>query len=336
MPEVSNEFRRQRRTPSREPGFPVCALVDSRDAPLKLARFIAPTGQSCFGVIVEDVAVSLGHRVASFAALLEDPLAGTPMVADPRWPLRDVVLSSPIGPLAKVLCVGLNFVTHAAESGRDVPTRPVLFSRFPDSFVDPGQPVVRPFDNDSLDWEGEVALVIGRGGRRIPVDEALEHIAGFACMAENSVRDWQQHSAQVTAGKNWFASGICGPWVVSRDEVGDAPLQLRTLLNGDVVQEGSTDHLRFGFAELIAYISTFTPLRPGDVIATGTPSGVGVRRDPPRFLHPGDELTVEISRVGRLTHAVIDEQQLLESARQPRVTLSQPLSQPIRSTKEPS
>jgi 2-keto-4-pentenoate hydratase/2-oxohepta-3-ene-1,7-dioic acid hydratase in catechol pathway len=314
MPEVSNESQRQRRIPSREYRLRVCTLPDRRIATLKLSRFIAPTGQAAFGIIDEDDAVSVGHRVASFAALLQDPQAGMPTAGDPRWPLREVVLSSPIEPLAKVVCAGLNFSTHATETGRDIPTHPTLFTRFPDSFVDPGQPVVRPFDDDSLDWEGEVALVIGRGGRRIPVHEAADHIAGFTCMAENSVRAWQQHSAQATAGKNWFASGICGPWVVTRDEVGDAPLQLRTLLNGDVVQKDSTDHLTFSFAELITYISTFTPLRPGDVIATGTPSGIGMRREPPRYLHPGDELTVEISRVGRLTHAVIDEQQLLRPA----------------------
>ena len=287
----------------------------SRVVTVKLARFTAPTGQAAFGVIDEDDVVSLGHRVASFAALLQDPLAGAPAAGDPRWPLRDVALSSPVGPLAKVVCVGLNFAAHATESDRDVPAHPVLFSRFPDSFVDPGQPVVRPFDNDSLDWEGEVAIVIGRGGRRIPADQALGHIAGFTCMAENSVRDWQQHSNQATAGKNWFASGICGPWVVTRDEVGDAPLQLRTLLNGDVVQKDSTDHLKFGFAEIIAYVSTFTPLRAGDVIATGTPSGIGMRREPPRYLRPGDELTVEVSRVGSLTHTVVDEQQPAGPAR---------------------
>ena len=205
--------------------------------------------------------------------------------------------------------MGFNYAAHAAESDRapDAPGRPTLFARFGDSFVGAETPVVRPAGEDSLDWEGEAALVIGRPGRRIPAERALEHVAGVTCVAENSVRDWQVHSTQATAGKNWHRSGAVGPWIVTLDEVGTEPLRVTTRLNGEVVQDDTTDRLMFSFADLVAYVSTFTPLRPGDVIATGTPKGIGLRMDPPRFLRPGDEVEVEVSAVGVLRHGVVDE-----------------------------
>jgi 2-keto-4-pentenoate hydratase/2-oxohepta-3-ene-1,7-dioic acid hydratase in catechol pathway len=177
----------------------------------------------------------------------------------------------------KIVCVGFNYAAHASESGRDsggtAPAHPTLFTRFPDSLVGAGTPVVRPFD-DSLDW--------------------------------NSVRTWQLHSGQATAGKNWAATGTAGPWLTTTDELGTAPLRVTTRLNGAVVQDDTTDRLTFGFADIITYVSTFTPLRPGDLIATGTPKGIGFRMSPPRFLRPGDEVEGEVSGVGVLRHGVID------------------------------
>lgn len=286
---------------------------------MKLARFTSPDGQARYGVVTETDAIALDGRVASFATLLEDPTSRRVRPDDARWPVSSVRWESPIESTAKVVCVGLSYAAHATETARkpvthvgrgfEVNENMTLFLRFPDSFVGSGHPVIRPFDSDSLDWEGEIAIAIGRGGRRIPEHAALEHIAGYTCMAENSVREWQAHSAQATAGKNWSSSGACGPWVVTADEVGAEPMTIRTLLNGVEVQSDTTDNLSISFAEMVSYISAFTTLRPGDVIATGTPAGIGYRQDPPRYLRPGDELAVEVPRVGTLRHTVVDESQ---------------------------
>ncbi|MEJ2860724.1 fumarylacetoacetate hydrolase family protein [Actinomycetospora flava] len=273
---------------------------------MRIARFRTATGGG-FGVVLGDHVARLDHRVPSFADLLTDPVTPTP--DDPRVPVADVAWEPPIGDHPKVVCVGFNYAAHAAESSRapDEQPRPTLFARFGDSFVGAGTPVVRPAGEDSLDWEGEAALVVGRAGRRIPAAEAWSHVAGVTCVAENSVRDWQLHSTQATAGKNWHRSGAVGPWLTTTDEVGGGPLRVTTRLNGAVVQDDTTDRLTFSFAELVAYVSTFTPLRPGDLIATGTPKGIGLRQEPPRFLRPGDELEVEVSGVGVLRHGVVDE-----------------------------
>jgi 2-keto-4-pentenoate hydratase/2-oxohepta-3-ene-1,7-dioic acid hydratase in catechol pathway len=278
---------------------------------MRLARFRTGTGARGFGVVEGDEVVRLDHRVASFEALLADPVAPRP--DDPRLFLADVTWDPPMGDHPKVVCVGFNYAAHATESARgpaEPPAHPTLFSRFADSLVGAGTPVIRPAGEDTLDWEGEVALVVGTAGRRISPADAWEHVAGVTCMAENSVRDWQLHSTQATAGKNWHGSGALGPWLTTTDEVGPGPLRVTTRLNGEVVQDDTTDHLTFAFADLIAYVSAFTPLAPGDVIATGTPQGIGLRRDPPRFLRPGDDLEIEVSGVGVLRNGVVDENAL--------------------------
>lgn len=275
---------------------------------MRLARFRTGTGARGFGVVEGDEVVRLDHRVATFEALLADPVPSRP--DDPRLPVTDVSWDPPMGDHPKVVCVGFNYAAHATESSRgpaEPPAHPTLFSRFADSLVGAGTPVIRPAGEDTLDWEGEVALVVGKAGRRITATDAWAHVAGVTCMAENSVRDWQLHSTQATAGKNWHGSGALGPWLTTADEVGPGPLRVTTRLNGEVVQDDTTDHLTFSFADLVAYVSAFTPLAPGDVIATGTPQGIGLRRDPPRFLRPGDDLEVEVSGVGVLRHGVIDE-----------------------------
>lgn len=285
---------------------------------MKLARFTTPDRRPAFGVVTDEHAIALDHRVKSFAALLANPASRNVSPDDPRWPLADVGWEPPLEPTSKVVCVGLSFGEHAKEvlrkpadqsMGRGFTIEPhlPLFGRFPDSFVGHRAAVERPFDSDTLDWEGEAAMVIGRAGRRISAERAFDHLAGFTVMAENSVRAWQAHSTQATAGKNWFHSGALGPWVATVDEVGTEPLSITTLLNGEKVQSDTTEGLAVPIAEMISYISTLTPLRPGDVIATGTPAGVGYRWDPPRYLRPGDELTVEVSRVGVLSHTVVDE-----------------------------
>ncbi len=272
---------------------------------MRIARFRTSAGMHTFGAVMGDEVVRLDRRAPSFEALLGAPIAPDPH--DQRLSTRDVVFEPPLGDHAKVLCAGMNYAAHATESGRDVSEHPTFFLRFPDSFVGTGVPVVRPADEESLDWEGEIAIVIGRAGRRIATADAWDHVAGVTAMAENSVRDWQLHSTQATAGKNWAASGALGPWLTTLDEAGRGPWTLTTRLNDEQVQHDSSDHLVFDVPRLIAYASAFTPLRAGDVIATGTPEGIGLRMDPPRFLRPGDELEVEVSGVGVLANGVVDE-----------------------------
>ncbi|MFG1923123.1 fumarylacetoacetate hydrolase family protein [Cryptosporangium sp. NPDC048952] len=271
---------------------------------MRLARFRLASGERGFGVVEGDVVARVDHRIASFDEVLTEP--PTVNADDPRVPTSELAWEPPIGDHPKIVCVGFNYADHATEAGRPGAT-PTLFTRFPDSFVGAGTPVVRPADEDSLDWEGEAALVIGKPGRRIAPDAAWDHVAGVTCVAENSVRTWQLHSPQATAGKNVHRSGAVGPWVTTRDEIGTAPLRVTTRLNGETVQDDTTDRLTFSFSHLIAYVSSFTPLRAGDLIATGTPKGIGFRMDPPRFLRPGDEIEVEVSGVGVLRHGVTGE-----------------------------
>lgn len=189
-----------------------------------------------------------------------------------------------------------------------VPSNPSVFTRYPSSFVGQDDDVLRPRESEQFDYEAELAVVIGRGGRRIRESQAMDHVAGYSCMAENSVRDWQRHSAQATPGKNFFHSGAFGPWLVTPDEVGDiGQLQIIGRLNQEVVQRDTLDQLIFKVPRLIAYLSTFTELVPGDVIATGTPAGVGLSRKPQRWLRPGDVFEVEITGLGTLRNTVADD-----------------------------
>jgi 2-keto-4-pentenoate hydratase/2-oxohepta-3-ene-1,7-dioic acid hydratase in catechol pathway len=202
----------------------------------------------------------------------------------------------------KILCVGHNYRRHVAETGAAVPSHPSFFVRFPSSQVGHEQPIVRPSVSDMYDFEGELAVVIGREARHVAPERALEHVAGYACFAENSVRDFQRHSGQATAGKNFERSGAFGPWIVTADEVADtADMTLVTRLNGNEVQRSGLDDLIFSIPDLIAYASRFTRLKQGDVIVTGTPSGVGSARK------AGDVLEIEISKIGVLRNPVIDE-----------------------------
>ena len=222
--------------------------------------------------------------------------------------LADVALLPVIPNPDKILCVGLNYKTHADETGMDVPQYPIIFTRFGASQVGHDQPIVKPRASDRLDFEGERAVIIGRRGRHIAEAAALDHIAGYACFDDGSVRDWQRHTSQFIPGKNFVASGAFGPWMVTADEIGDpSRLSLETRLNGATVQQATTDLLIFPIPQLISYISTFAELVPGDVIATDTPGGVGSRREPPLYLRAGDVLEVEISSIGMLRNTVIAE-----------------------------
>ncbi|SAK99036.1 5-oxopent-3-ene-1,2,5-tricarboxylate decarboxylase [Caballeronia temeraria] len=225
-----------------------------------------------------------------------------------RVPLSAVSLLSPVQSDAKIICAGLNYRAHLLEMKRTFPEHPSIFVRFADSLVGHDAPVVRPFNSDCFDYEAELAVVIGKPARHVSVDDALDYVAGYTCMAENSVRDFQQHNTQATPGKNFEHSGALGPWIVTADEIPDpGRLVLIGRLNGQEVQRSGTDDLIFSVPQLIAYLSSFTTLNAGDVIGTGTPEGVGMTRKPPRYLREGDVFEVDVSGIGTLANTVANE-----------------------------
>ena len=215
----------------------------------------------------------------------------------------------PLARPGKIVCVGLNYADHTAESGMKQPDYPTLFARFTTTLVGHGAPVVRPKVSEQFDYEGELVAVIGKGGRHIPRDSALDHVFGWSVFNDVSVRDYQFKSPQWTVGKNFDATGAFGPWLVTADEVppGGRGLTLETRLNGTVVQHATTDDLIFDVATLIAIISEAITLEPGDLIVTGTPAGVGAARKPQLWMKPGDVCEVEIQGVGLLVNRVVDE-----------------------------
>ena len=221
----------------------------------------------------------------------------------------DAVAFEPVIPHpGKILCVGANYLTHMKEMGRVVPEYPWLFVRFADSQVGHGQPMIRPAASDKYDFEGELAVIIGREARHIAKENALDYVAGYSCFNDGTLRDFQEHGSQFTPGKNFYHSGSFGPWLVTADEIPDPTrLTLKTRLNGQTMQTALISDLRFGIGELIEYCSTFSRLRPGDVISTGTTGGVGFARKPPVWMEPGDVIEVEISGIGVLRNAIVDE-----------------------------
>jgi 2-keto-4-pentenoate hydratase/2-oxohepta-3-ene-1,7-dioic acid hydratase in catechol pathway len=269
-------------------------------------------GKQSYGAVVGEGIFDLGGRFsdlrALFAADALDGLRDTVKGVKPDFRLDEVTFLPVIPNPDKIVCVGLNYETHRAETGRPATEHPAIFIRFADTQVGHRQPIVRPRVSSQLDYEGELAVIIGRVGRYIPEAEALSHIAGYACYNDVTVRDWQRHTPQFTPGKNFPATGAFGPWMVTADEAGDPRnLQLTTRLNGKVVQQARIGEMIFPIERLVAYVSSFTPLRPGDVICTGTPGGVGFKRQPPLFMEPGDLVEVELSGIGILGNRVQDE-----------------------------
>jgi len=278
---------------------------------MKLASYVAG-GKDCFGVVLGDGVVTLNQRLpyASLRdALAAGALAEIKKIADgakPDQALRDIKWLPTIPNPEKILCAGINYRSHAAETGRELPKQPSMFIRLANTLIGHEGEMIRPSVSQHFDFEGELALVIGRGGRHIPVERALEHVAGYTCFVDGSVRDYQKFS--VTSGKNFPGTGPLGPWIVTTDEIPDPTrLILTTRLNGNEVQRSPTDLLIYSVPQIIAFCSDFTALAPGDVIATGTPEGVGHRRNPPLWMKPGDVLEVEISGIGTLRNRVIDE-----------------------------
>jgi 2-keto-4-pentenoate hydratase/2-oxohepta-3-ene-1,7-dioic acid hydratase in catechol pathway len=223
-----------------------------------------------------------------------------------RRPIGELIFLPPITDADKILCLGLNFHDHAREAGVTIPDKPILFTRVASSFVGHRELILAPRASRQFDYEGELAVVIGKRGRHILKQHALDYVLGYTVVAENSVRDWQTHSRQVTPGKNFFRSGSMGPACVSRDEALDTgPFAIITRLNGTEVQNGTTADLIFPIAEVLEYISTFAMLIPGDVVCLGTPGGVGMARKPPLWMKDGDVLEIDIPRVGTLRNRVV-------------------------------
>jgi acylpyruvate hydrolase len=224
-----------------------------------------------------------------------------------RVPLSSVRLRPVVPAPRKVVCVGLNYRPHVAETARELPDYPVLFTKFARTLCGPYDPLALPPESGQVDWEGEVAVVIGKPGRRVARADALDHVAGYAIANDISMRDYQRKSHQWLQGKGWEASTPLGPWLVSADAVDPAALRLRTTVNGETMQDASTADLIFDVPTLVATLSELVTLEPGDVILTGTPGGVGMARDPQRFLAPGDVVAVEVDGLGRIESAVVAE-----------------------------
>lgn len=281
---------------------------------MKLATF-RHGGRRSWGVLsgdeIADVGSFLGDRFGSVGAVL----AAGAIEKIPAVLSKVAVIASdevewlpPIPDPGKILCIGLNYVSHREETGRAATEHPSVFTRFADTQVGHRASILRPRVSSALDYEGELAVVIGRAGRYVPLEDAMEHVAGYACYNDATLRDWQRHTIQFTPGKNFPGTGAFGPAIVTSDEIPDyRQLRLSTRVNGATVQDAGLDQLIFDIPTLIEYCSAFTPLAPGDIILTGTPGGVGFKRDPQLFLQPGDVVDVEISGVGLLSNGVADE-----------------------------
>lgn len=282
---------------------------------MRLVSFSTHQGPS-FGIVRSNSVIDLGKRLsgryADLKALIAADAFGEAVQATQGvqgdYPLSELTLLPVIPNPGQIFCVGLNYAEHVKETNREVTDQPVIFMRTPPSQVGHGQPMLRPPESRQFDYEGEIAVIIGRGGRRIAEADAWGHIAGYACYNDGSVRDWQRHTTQWGPGKNFYRTGAFGPWMVTSDEIEpNAVMTLVTRLNGEEVQRATTQMLIHGIAKQIAYLSTFTPLAAGDVIVTGTPGGVGAKRNPPLFMKAGDRVEVEVDRIGVLANPIADE-----------------------------
>jgi len=273
-------------------------------------------GAKSFGAYVDggivDLKAALAGRYADLQSLLTAealPAAAQALLGRaPDVALSEVTFLPVIPNPGKIWCCGLNYGEHVREVGREPPEKPMFFLRFADSQVGHEQPILLPAESTQLDYEGEIAVVIGKPGRRITEANAWDHIAGYACYNDATLRDWQRHTQQWAPGKNFWHTGGCGPWLTTSDEI--APNELMTLttrLNGKVMQHATTAMMLHSIPRQIAYASTVSPLRPGDVIVTGTPGGVGARRDPPVWMKAGDVIEIEIDKVGVLRNRIAAE-----------------------------
>ncbi len=285
---------------------------------MKIASF-KKDGVASYGVVVDNGIIDLGVRLGEkFPALIDnlranaiDEIRQIIEGKTPDFSLDDVTLQIPVTSPEKIICIGVNYGNRNNEykDNSDAPKYPSVFLRTPGSFVGHNQDILRPPESEQLDYEGEIVLVIGKGGRRIKEENYLQHIAGLSIMNEGTIRDWLRHGKfNVTQGKNFASSGSIGPWMITTEEVGDLEqLSIQTRVNNEVRQEDSISNMIFKFPYLLSYLSTFFELKPGDLIATGTPVGAGARFDPPIWLKPGDLLEIEVSKVGNLRNTFADE-----------------------------
>jgi 2-keto-4-pentenoate hydratase/2-oxohepta-3-ene-1,7-dioic acid hydratase in catechol pathway len=278
---------------------------------MRLLSFAAD-GRDYFGAAIGDGVVTLNDKIdqpnlrAALAAGATEAMRKAAQDTKPDRKLGDIKFLPVIPRPEKILCAGINYRSHAAETGREMPKQPSMFVRFADTLVGHGGEMIRPSVSDNFDFEGELAFVIGNAGRHIKAERALDHVAGYTCFVDGSVRDFQKFS--VTSGKNFPGTGPLGPWLVTTDEIPDpSRLTLTTRLNGVEVQHATTDQLIYAIPQIIAFCSDFTALAPGDVIATGTPEGVGHHRKPPLWMKPGDTLEVEITGIGTLRAHIAGE-----------------------------
>ncbi len=282
-------------------------------------RFISfhHDGQDRYGAVVKDDQVvdltsHFGTRAPDLKSLIAAGLlkeahlvAAANTTQGALLPLTGIRLLPVIPNPGKIVCVGLNYHEHVQETQRKVTDVPTLFLRIAESQVGHDEKIQRPAESTKLDYEGEIAVVIGKAGRRIQETEAWNHIAGYSCYNDGTIRDWQSATSQWTAGKNFWRTGAFGPWMVPRGDIVDGQrMTLVTRLNGQEVQRATTDMLIHSIPRQIAYVSTFTPLSPGDVIVTGTPGGVGARRNPPLWMKPGDVVEVDVDAIGVLRNGI--------------------------------
>ena len=274
---------------------------------MRYVSFTRPDGKPSFGRLDGETVFDLGGTYASLKeAIAADALAS--LVDGEAFALDAVRLLPVIPDPEKILCVGLNYATHVAETGREQKEHPAIFTRYADSLIAQGEPMVRPPESVRFDYEGELAIIIGKKGRRIAPETAWDHIAGYAPFNDGSIRDWQRHNIQFTPGKTWPGTGGFGPAMVTPDEIEDLGAQrVQTRLNGELVQDQPISDMIWDIPAIIAYCSTFTDLNPGDVIATGTPGGVGDKRKPPLYMKAGDVVEISVGVIGTLTNPVIDE-----------------------------
>jgi 2-keto-4-pentenoate hydratase/2-oxohepta-3-ene-1,7-dioic acid hydratase in catechol pathway len=269
-----------------------------------------------YGVVVGDQVIDLAPLADEAGATLKEAIANGSLEQIAKWTEGDragIALSEieflPVIPdPEKILCVGINFKTHVAETGRDMPKKPMIFTRFADSQTGHLTPIIRPTASHKLDFEGELAVIIGKTARHVKSADALDYVAGYSCYNDGSIRDWQKHNVQFTPGKNFPNTGGFGPWLVTTDDIPDpSTMSMSTKLNGEIMQQATLDDMIFDVGYIIEYCSTFTTLNPGDVIIMGTTGGVGGFRTPQLWMKPGDIVEIEISDIGILRNSIADE-----------------------------
>jgi 2-keto-4-pentenoate hydratase/2-oxohepta-3-ene-1,7-dioic acid hydratase in catechol pathway len=280
---------------------------------MKLATFKTAQGAS-YGIVtgkgIVDLRILIGNRFPDLKSLIAGngfAEAGRYLSNTPDYKDSDVTWLPVIPNPDRIVCVGLNYQDHVVETGRDNTEQPAIFLRLPESQVGHRQPIVRPRESTHLDFEAEIAVIIGKPGRRISQKDSWSHIAGYSCYNDGSVRDWQRHTIQWTAGKNFPQTGGFGPWMVTADDIPpNTKMTLTCRLNGERMQHATTEQMIFKIPKIIEYVSTWTSLAPGDVLVTGTPGGVGARRTPPVWMKPGDRVEIEIDKVGILENTITD------------------------------